>query len=80
MGILRDLRFEFQKFRILEILNFHPASSNSLTLSMLAVTFVIGKQFGPRLGLTDLDPNGLTLLIVLLKELFEKKKQTTTKA
>ena len=30
MGILQVLRLEFQKFRILEILNFHPCTYDSV--------------------------------------------------
>ena len=33
MDILQDLRFEFQKFRILEILNFHPWHAYALYYS-----------------------------------------------
>ena len=31
IGILQVLRFDFQKFRILEILNFHPCTEFNLT-------------------------------------------------
>ena len=32
IGILQVLRFDFQKFRILEILNFHPCIKHTLLL------------------------------------------------
>ena len=40
MGILQVLRFEFQKFRILEILNFHPCLYTLVAISQTISTQV----------------------------------------
>ena len=40
-GILQVLRSEFWKFRILEIMNFHPCCYSSLEYKVLKVSFVI---------------------------------------
>ena len=56
MGILQVLRYDFQKFRILEILNFHPRFNIDYFCSDSGDLYTFGESDGGKLGLGD-DPD-----------------------